>query len=193
MYGEETYQGKIAPFSPDLCRLSLDPAPLTCAICGEPCRKLLVMSGAPIGRPGMQIQIIRCLNCVFWGPCYVFFEEHEPVAIRFDQGQNHHLMKEMASSTPVQASLQWTTVPAASLTPWDTFAGGDPKWIQSPEWPACPQCKDDMDFILQLSSETLDEGLDQLEPFYIQLEYGATLYFFFCHRCRVACSVTQCS
>jgi len=101
-------------------------------------------------------------------------------------------MEEMVSLTPVRASLRWTPVDEIQLTTAITFAGLTPRWEQSATWPNCPICGRSMAFILQLSSETLDEGHRQLgDAFYMQIEYGATLYFFFCESREVSCSITQ--
>lgn len=189
---QKVYRGTIVSFSEELSQIGLTPAPITCELCGESCQHFMQILGKEIDQPTETYHIIRCLNCIFWEAHYVHFNDNKPTKIHFKKGENHHFMQEMISNKPAQASIKWELIPSSGLTGWDTFAGGNPAWMQYPEWPLCPQCKTKMDFILQISSDTLDQGHHQLgDSFYIQLEYGATLYFFFCHQCQISASVTQ--
>jgi hypothetical protein len=74
-------------------------------------------------------------------------------------------------------------------------AGGKPAWLQDEEWPSCPLCQRNMQFILQLSSCSIDHSRDieMRGKFLVSIEYYATLYFFACDPCGVTCSVTQCT
>lgn len=188
----QVYRAEIVPFAEGLSQIGLAATSLKCQLCGELCHRFMQVAGQEIGRPDETYHIVRCLNCIFWGAYYVFFNGSEPTKVYCRDGETHHFMQEMICDKPVQASIRWEVASSSGLTGWDAFAGGSPAWLQHPEWPSCPQCKAEMDFILQMSSDALDQGHRQLSnSFYIQLEYGATLYYFFCHLCQISASVTQ--
>jgi hypothetical protein len=102
-------------------------------------------------------------------------------------GTNYDFMKDLVKSSV--ASIEWIE---ECIPEEDTFAGGEPDWLQDPEWPSCVECQKEMEFILQLSSGTLLQGQRDLgKSFFIYIEFDATLYFFHCETCHVSCSITQ--
>jgi len=106
------------------------------------------------------------------------------------------------------ATLKWIAEPPSpDYDGRPTFAGGQPDWVQEEDEAVCPQCTAPMEFVLQLSSMTMDGWRDDLGnslgysrwpqelgyEVYMALEYYATLFLFVCDRCRITCSITQCT
>jgi hypothetical protein len=182
-------QGTVVPNQRGLTQIGLTRLPLQCPTCNQPCVELMVVPTSAIGR-SQDYRIVRCLNCLFASPFYVY---HRTIPIRIVAvGQPHGLMAEMGND-PVSASVLWQPCTnGRPLTGWDTIAGETPAWLQPTTPPVCPECGEAMAFILQLATDTLDRAFHELDTdFYIQIEYGATLYFFYCHTCHVSASLTQ--
>ncbi|MNT59195.1 hypothetical protein D3C72_1966820 [compost metagenome] len=66
--------------------------------------------------------------------------------------------------------------------------GGAPSWVQSANYPACPDCSQDMDFAMQL-----DSGLPQEEGGEWLWGSGGCNYTFWCKDCRVSGQLWQCT
>lgn len=191
------FVGRLVPFEPTLGRVGLQPSPVRCTSCGGVCHDVLSVPGEQIGRPGRPFRLIRCLDCVFWGPHYVFWKSGQPVRAQFEEGQ-HQEMLEGKTEGP-QASLRWEPGDPPgerAARGWQTIAGGQPYWLQRDEPPACPTCRREMDFVLMVASATLDTIQNRGElsgEFYLCFEYSATLYCFECEKCGVTASVSQCT
>jgi uncharacterized protein YwqG len=76
--------------------------------------------------------------------------------------------------------------------------GGEPDWIQSPEWPKCSSCKEQMTFIGQIDSLEHDEphnphAIDCMsgKQQYMFGDVGM-IYVFLCLDCFKTKSVVQC-
>ena len=63
--------------------------------------------------------------------------------------------------------------------------GGEPTWIQNPEYPRCPGCADTMRFVLQLDSLHFTTGLTW--------EWGSDgiVYVFWCTACSMSATLWQ--
>lgn len=189
---------RLENFAPELSRVGEVPTDLSCECCEGPVHEILVVPGAQIGRPGCPVRVLRCLNCSFEDPVYVFFENGEPVRVQYEEAQDQDFLEGDREQYP-PASIRWTPgPPAGEPAEWgrQTLAGGSPAWLQNPAWPNCPSCETEMAFVLQLSSTTLDAQRLQIEleqEFYLSIEYYATLYCFECAACEVTGSVTQCT
>jgi hypothetical protein len=66
--------------------------------------------------------------------------------------------------------------------------GGYPAWVQEPEFPACPDCKRSMSFLLQLDSDLPGEG----GGFHLWGSGGAC-YGYRCERCLTTAFTLQCT
>ncbi len=204
-YGDPTrsfrsaeYIGRLVPLTPGLSRVGLQPAPLACPHCGGRGHEVLHVPGDRIGRPGRDVRLIRCQECIFFGPHYVFWRGGQAVRIAFESADLEDFHKGKVQGP--QASLIWE--PAGRAFPGregredQTHAGSLPLWLQSDEWPECPLCREDMAFVLQLDSDTLDTINHRSElsgQFNLFLENYATFFLFECPGCGVTASVSQCS
>ncbi len=200
------YTGKLAAFQEGLSRLSYDETSLVCGNngCTNHVNQVLVVPGEQIGRPGHLYRVVRCLNCIFWGPYFVYFgDKGQPLRVEFNDGQCQNFLRNIPRDP---ASVQWITEPPnPDYDGSPTFAGGQPDWVQEEEEAVCPECAAPMEFILQLSSMTMDGWRDDLgNPLgysrwpqelgykvYMTIEHYATLFLFVCDRCHITCSITQ--
>ena len=202
------YIGKVVAYQERLSRLSGDLTPLICANegCGSHIHQVLTVPGEQIGKPGKFYRVVRCLNCSFWGPCYAYFNATgEPVRVEGEFEDHGFLADGILGEHP--ASLQWTAgAPNPNYDGTQTVAGGEPDWDQQAVTVVCPVCDRPMEFILQLSSMTLDGYRDENSKcvewrwprdigydFRMIIENYSTLYFFACDKCNVTASLTQCT
>lgn len=189
------FVGRLVPFEAGLSRVGLRASSLPCTCCGQVCHEVLEVPGDQIGRPGRTFRLIRCLDCAFFGPHYVYWESGKPVRAEFKDGQAQELLG--GETEEICASLVWEPEPLSADREgwgWETTAGGAPHWLQQDETPACLACRQDMAFVLQLASATLDTIQNQGElsgKFCLILEHYATLYCFECETCGVTASVSQ--
>lgn len=198
MRGSPIFTGSLAAAGSSDTVVSLLSSGLTCDVCGGPCHRLLSAPRAAIGLRGPgAVQIVRCLNCIFRGRYYVEFESEVPTRVVVVGDSECHDFIEQQCDPVSEASLCWTPGPPPAEEDWThTVAGGEPAWLQRPEWPACLRCERSMGFTLQLSSDSLDTLLrnrDLADGFAIEIEYYATLFLFECPDCAVTCTVSQCT
>jgi hypothetical protein len=192
------YIGKLAEFDKDKTIISLKESSLKCQSCGGNCHELLNVPKPLIfhGEIG-NFAVIRCINCIFWGPYFVYFKDGKAIRVQTPKNYECHNFIEDQCEPDSVASIDWiASSKAKNLGYTPTFAGGKPEWLQKSEWPKCPECGKKMEFILQLSSDSIDTLLRNKnfkDKFTIEIEYYATLYFFFCEKCDVSCSITQCT
>jgi hypothetical protein len=190
------YRGIITHLDPHLPRLSLRGADLNCDRCGIAVQQLLTVPGAAIGRGERTFSVVRCINCVFFEPYYVFFATDRPIRIVHGAGEAQGRLGE-GWRERVDLSLRFipgAPAPDDGYLQFTTYAGGSPSWVQYEDWPNCVRCQQPMEFILQLSSETLLDGTEQVDArFFMDIDHFGTLYLFHCERCNVSCSVTQCT
>ena len=197
------YTGVLVPYSPELSRVSYDPTPLICenAGCGEYVLQPLVVPGEQIGRPGRNYRVIRCLNCIFWGPYLTYFDGDLPVRVEFDHKNaqcQQFLEKVKDDRKPNVVSLEWRPgEPDLEEEDWThSVAGGEPDWLQGGCDMVCPTCATSMEFILQFSSDSIDpyfRAPELREAISLKIEHYATLYLFACEACNVTASLTECT
>jgi len=168
----------------------------TCAVCGEPLAHLLTLSPPPdgLGVSGMPTLVLEtCLPCVWTAAPleYVHDDEGRP--------SPHRYQMESAEPEPTPALMptEVRLVPTPARWWWQDWAlanghqnlnrlGGHPAWVQSAEYPDCPDCGRVMGFLLQVEAglpgaeggTAFDEGV---------------LYGFWCDACRVSAYVVQMS
>jgi hypothetical protein len=193
------YLGKLAKEGDTNTILSLKESNLLCKSCGGMCHEILTVPKNEIGCGSEgNYKVIRCLNCIFFGAYYVYFEAGVPFEVsppRNFEANDFIIDNGMYGS----ASIKWEQVSSIKRSQQEylpIFSGGKPLWVQKAERPRCPKCKKHMDFILQISSEALDttkRNQEFISDIYMDIEYYSTLYFFFCEQCEVSCSVTQCT
>jgi len=193
---ENIYTGSLAGYSEDLSKISLKETTLKCESCNGNVHELLIVPKNQIGLSGNgSYKIVRCLNCIFWGPYFVHFSGDIPTKVVLpEEYECHNFVQDQCEADSI-ASIKWQKDIPNKENHWTpTYAGGKPLWEQTPEWPVCPSCNREMNFILQLSSASIDQQLRPIQldtEFLISIEYYSTLYFFSCDECAVTCSITQ--
>jgi len=190
------FTGRLTDYDPHLSRVGTDPTDLTCESCGGACHELLVVPGEQIGRPGRTYQVIRCLECYFEGPYFVHYQDGLPTHISYEYAEEQELGPSK-DSPPLHAAIRWTPGAPdrqADHWGWEAVAGSRPEWELNAEWPQCPTCGEDMEFILQLGSFYLGPDTYEKrpsEPAELRIQHSATLYFFDCPACDITASVCQ--
>jgi hypothetical protein len=166
----------------------------TCALCGEPLAHLLTLAPPPegLGVTGMPALVLEtCLQCVWTSPSleYVHDAGGRPSPHR------HQAESADPEPTPALRPAEVRLVPTPARWWWQDWAlangrqnlnrlGGHPAWVQSAEYPDCPDCGRAMGFLLQLEAGL--PGADGGTAF----DEGV-LYGFWCDACRVSAYVVQ--
>lgn len=146
---------------------------------------------------GGPLHLETCLACLGWEISPLFFEHNEvgsPTMLNPDgkklkpqlpTGQLTECVAWLAETPPRWQMQDW----ALSNGRENLFRfGGEPCWIQSPEYPSCIKCNSTMTFLAQMDSDmpTTDGG-----------EWlwgsGGICYIFWCKRCRVSSQIWQCT
>jgi hypothetical protein len=171
-----------------------------CASCGEALDHIITLEPVldTLGITSLErLELATCLSCL-GGEQQPFFYKHD------QNGQPQQIGLEGTPLTPQfpSVALKPTVVQVAEISPrwrWqsDTYSddvenlhrvGGDPCWIQYPEYPTCPECSKRMIFLLQIMSglPTVDGG---------EWTWGddGICYSFWCDQCRVSAHLWQCS
>lgn len=172
----------------------------SCPSCGGVLHHLITLEPVPdgLGITGLSaLTLAVCLSCLGW--------EHEGLFYRHDAaGQPEWIGIGGGTQTP--------QFPAASLMPtkvhlvrtparwrWQDWAlsnsrenlhrvGGNPCWIQSADYPVCPQCDMRMHFLMQLDSDLpTTDGREWLWG------SGGIGYTFWCDACKVSGHLWQCT
>ena len=127
-----------------------------------------------------EIPFHRCLNCYADEAVWVSVIPPAKFLGDTDYDYNGLLPKDKCGTLPHR--LLWRPLKsmykAFESTP---LLGGQPIWVQYEETPACPSCKERMDFVVQIPG---GEGF----PFVVE---GGTLYAFWCKHCYVTASLHQ--
>lgn len=171
------------------------PGARECTVCGKPLHHLLRVSAAHLsglltGLPALTLD--TCRSCLGWSVPHLWFRHDDSGACAPVPGEVRRTPEFPAEPF---ATTEVTVVPTGERWRWQDWAlsnsrenlhriGGHPTWIQSAEFPACPDCDRTMRFLLQLDSE-LDGGW--------LWGSGGILYVFWCDDCRVSGQTWQCT
>ena len=139
--------------------------------------------------------MVTCLSCLGWSDETLFFRHGE-------QGELQALGAKPAEPEFPAVALP-ETVATLAPTPrrwlWQDWAlsngrenlhrvGGHPSWIQSAQYPACPDCQRLMPFLMQLDSNLpTANGEDWLWG------SGGICYVFWCDACAISAALWQCT
>lgn len=192
--GSKFLIGKLVNLMDGLSVISLKKSELECESCGGKCHEFLKIPKS-LFYPGDigYIRVIRCLNCIFWGPYYIYFKKEKAIKVVAQEYECHDFIDDQCDKSS-KASIEWVSQESVNMSHSTTFYGETPIWLGADEWPTCPECSNEMKFVFQISSESIDASLLDIElskPFEISIEYYATLYFFICKQCNITCSITQ--
>ncbi|GAA3198932.1 hypothetical protein ACFO1B_02395 [Dactylosporangium siamense] len=165
-----------------------------CAVCGGPLHRLLAFDQAPANVPG-GLQVVTCLSCLGWSQQVLYFAHHgtsvRPAGPALTR-QRPEFPAEALPETPVRirpSSPRWRRQDWAYSNGEENLhrVGGEPTWIQSAEFPACPACHRTMRFLLQLDSLEIEGG-----PWWLWGS-GGILYSFWCDGCSLSATLWQCT
>jgi len=168
-----------------------------CGCCGATLHHLLTMDPVPdgLGVNGCsRLVLATCLSCVGWqGP---LFYNHDAA------GEPHPIATTESGEPEIPAKPLRRTEAQLVATPrrwwWQDHlhgynanlhrVGGYPSWVQSSEYPSCPECKQAMQFLLQIDSYLPTADGEAWLWGDAGLGYG-----FWCDRCHVSGYTFQCS
>jgi len=174
----------------------------TCGLCHAPLHRLLSLqeparAGIDSGSP---IEFATCLSCQGWESDGPLFYRHDADGV----ASAHPAQQRDAPSTPdfvagalLDAEVQLFAAPARwTCQDWGesngrqnlSRVGGAPSWVQSADYPACPDCQRDMAAVMQL-----DSGLPQADGGEWLWGSGGCNYTFWCTGCRVSGQLWQCT
>lgn len=165
-----------------------------CKVCGGRLHRLVAIDEAPPGRPA-PLELVTCMSCVGWSESVLFFSHRGPV-VRPAGWEVVEQEPEVAAEplpevavTFVESSARWRLQDWALSNGRENLnrLGGEPTWIQSPDFPHCPDCGRTMRFLLQLDSFDLASGPEWLWG------SGGVLYTFWCDGCAVSATLWQCT
>lgn len=174
----------------------------TCGHCHAPLHRLLALD-AP-DKAGIDSQtpltFATCLSCQGWeadGPMFFRHAQDGLASAHPSQRLENALTPDYVAAALLEADVQLFA--ASARWAWQDWGqsngrqnlsrvGGAPSWVQSAEYPACPDCHEDMDFVMQL-----DSGLPQADGGEWLWGSGGCNYTFWCAGCRVSGHLWQCT
>ena len=147
---------------------------------------------------GVALNIVTCLSCLGWEESVLFYKHDlsgTPVGLNPDQRQKEprfpagHLRS--AQAHLVNSSKRWEVQDwALGRDAGENLnrVGGEPCWVQDPEYPACLFCSKTMSFLAQLDSNPpIGPGRWWLWG------SGGICYVFWCEACRISALLWQCT
>jgi hypothetical protein len=170
-----------------------------CRGCGGALHRLLALEPLP---PGLgiselsRLELATCLACLGWTNGHSFYRHDS-------SGAPTCLAAAGAANSPIEDAgpLRATAVALApSPSRWRmqcwvvagdanlNRVGGEPTWIQSAEYPECPQCSTVMPFLAQLNSP-----LPAADGEEFLFGSGGIAYAFWCDGCRISAWLWQCT
>ena len=174
----------------------------TCGQCHAPLHRLLALDAPPTAGIDSQtpLTFATCLSCQGWeadGPLFFRHGSDGMASAHPAQCLPNALTPDYVASALMEADVQLFA--ASARWAWQDWGqsngrqnlsrvGGAPSWVQSADYPACPDCQEDMDFVMQL-----DSGLPQADGGEWLWGSGGCNYTFWCAGCRVSGHLWQCT
>lgn len=175
----------------------------TCGLCHGPLHRLLTLP-----RPALAgidcptpLTLATCLSCQGWeqdGPILFFRHDGDGAPQAHpSQRQAEPVTPEFPAEPLREADVALFQAPARwAWQDWGdsngrqnlSRVGGPPSWVQSAEYPACPDCERRMSFAMQLDSD-----LPQADGGDWMWGSGGCNYSFWCGHCRVSAHLWQCT
>lgn len=173
-----------------------------CGLCHAPLHRLLALpepASAGIAS-STALEFATCLSCQGWETDGALFYRHDAGGVP----RAHPMQRRESPLTPdyiaghlLEADVQlFEAPPRWRWQDWGesngrqnlSRVGGAPAWVQSADYPACPDCDRDMDMAMQL-----DSGLPQEDGGEWLWGSGGCNYTFWCKDCRVSGQLWQCT
>ena len=163
-----------------------------CGICARPTQRLIVLDPVP---PGLEVTAVSrltlemCVRCVEVNEVmeYVHDAEGRPSPHRHQvpgdepEFESVPLRAAEVRLAPTPARWFWQDWGASNDRQNLSRLGGHPSWVQSADYPPCPECGRFMTFLVQLDA-ALPAGRDETEQVFSE----GMFYGFWCDRCRVS-------
>jgi hypothetical protein len=170
-----------------------------CIGCGEELHHLITLEPIPstIEITNMnRLELATCLSCLGWERTPLFYKHSwngQPRQIEFNVERKTPKFPATALKQVqvqiAQISSRWLWQDDASSNGRENLhrVGGNPCWIQNPEYPFCPECNSRMIFLSQISSylPTVDNS---------EWMWGdaGICYIFWCDMCKISGYWWQC-
>ncbi len=172
-----------------------------CGVCHEPLHRLLTLDPVPAGL-GVSLdalELATCLRCLGWSddartlayqhdtagrpePLIVLAERQEP---EFDADP---LLEGTVGLAPTPPRWRLQDVESSNHRQNLHRLGGEPTWIQYPDYLTCPNCSATMTALLQLDSDLRMEGGGEF-----LWGSGGIGYVSWCDACAISAAQWQCT
>jgi hypothetical protein len=171
-----------------------------CHLCAGRLHRLIAFEATPdgLGVSAMgRLELATCLSCLEWerSPLYYRHEsdgravgtgyDGPPVVPRFPAEPLRESAVHLAATPP---RWRWQNWGMSNGRENLNRLGGEPCWVQSAKYPACPSCDRLMSSLLQLDSDLPTESGGEW-----QWGTGGVGYGFWCDRCKVSAYLWQCT
>jgi len=168
-----------------------------CGICARPTQRLIVLDPVPTGlevTAVARLTLEMCVRCVEVNEVMEYVHDVEgrpsphPHQVPGDEPEfdSVPLMAAEVRLVPTPARWFWQDWGTANDRQNLSRLGGPVSWVQSADYPHCPECGRFMTFLIQLDA-TLPAGRDETEQVFSE----GVFYGFWCDRCRVSAFTWQ--
>lgn len=167
----------------------------TCHACQQPLSRLISVEVMPQALPeaGKPLSLAVCTACLGWElPNLYYTHDHAGQPHCLEQGPHRKPRFERAQLS--QTTIRLARTPARYCNQlWDhrenlNRLGGEPVWVQSPEYPACPRCQNLMPHLAQFDSNFSQEHGEDYN-----WGSGGLAYVHWCTDCRISGWLWQCT
>jgi hypothetical protein len=171
----------------------------TCRFCREKLHHILTLKPVPAdlgvtGRRALKLEV--CLSCLGWEQVELFYRHDERgaprslregrsrITPRFPAGPLKSGEARLGRAGPRWAWQSWSSLGKPNLN----RVGGPPAWVQSADYPDCPECGRTMSFLMQLDSNLPAEQGGEWD-----WGSGGMGYARWCGACRISAWRWQCT
>jgi hypothetical protein len=172
-----------------------------CPGCGEQLHRLLHLPAIPAGlgvSTCQALELAACLTCLGWVIPVMFFRHdssgHVEAAFGAPGADTGYVPEPEQPLPTAQVSLaptpgRWQYQDWAYANDRENLnrIGGEPTWIQDPDYRRCPDCQRRMHFLAQLDSPDFAGGREWLWG------SGGIAYILWCDPCRISAVFWQCT
>ncbi|MGE8208687.1 MAG: hypothetical protein ACN6RH_04150 [Stenotrophomonas rhizophila] len=173
-----------------------------CGVCHAPLQRLLSLDARHVGATAEGVLTLGlCLDCCGWSGIGPLFYRH--AAEGLPQAHPSQCRDVPAADVEgcgvlMEADVELVSLPGQRWREQDwgvsnhdenlSRVGGAPSWVQSAQYPSCPDCGAAMPVVMQLDSvlPTVDGGI-------LLWGSGGMLYTYWCDGCAVSAHLWQCT
>jgi hypothetical protein len=163
-----------------------------CKVCGRPLCRLLALDECPSSFLG-PAEFVTCLSCLVWSEGILYFAHGGGAISPAGPEVTPREPEWPADAFPevpvnfVRSAPRWRYQDWALSNSRENLnrLGGEPTWIQNPQFPSCPECGERMPFTMQLDSLEIEGTPGWLWG------SGGILYAFWCSRDSISATFCQ--